>query len=158
VTETPTFTPTATMTSTATPTATMTPTPEPTPTMTPTPTPVAPTVPAEATGASGQVAVDSLSPHGSCPDVIVQVFGERSTEACVIALCESGYDPGAIGDHGASLGLFQLWTGWATWYGVPVEALFDAHTNTLVAKAVLEHRGRWGGIGGWSCADKWGIW
>lgn len=62
-----------------------------------------------------------------------------------------------MGDGGASLGPFQLWTGWAAWYGVPVEALHDMETNTRVAKAILDYRGRWGGRGGWSCADLLGI-
>ena len=74
-----------------------------------------------------------------------------------MAWCESRYNPLAVGDNGNSLGLFQLWTGWAKWYGVPVEALLNIETNTAVARAVLEHRGRWGGAGGWTCADLEGI-
>ena len=70
-----------------------------------------------------------------------------------IAWCESHYSPGAVGDSGNSLGLFQLWSGWAR----PGEDLFDPLTNARVAVRVREIRGRFGGGGGWSCADLNGI-
>ena len=70
-----------------------------------------------------------------------------------IAWCESHYSPGAVGDSGNSLGLFQLWSGWAQ----PGEDLFDALTNARVAVRVRDIRGRFGGGGGWSCATNNGI-
>lgn len=121
---------------TATPAAT--PTPDPTPV--PSPPPAA--VSAQEVG---------------CPGVILDEFGELAGEACRISYCESRWFPGVTGDSGRSLGLFQLWTGWATWYGVPPDALYDPATNARVARAVREHRGRWGGAGGWTCADLLGI-
>lgn len=96
--------------------------------------------------------------HGTgCPAIIVETFGAHADAACAVAWCESRWHPHAVGDGGNSLGLFQLWTGWAAWYGVPVEALYDPVTNTAVARAVLDYRGRWGGKGGWTCADLLGI-
>lgn len=70
-----------------------------------------------------------------------------------IAWCESKYSPGAVGDSGNSLGLFQLWAGW--FYGG--EDPYDPLTNARVAVRVREIRGRFGGGGGWSCADLNGI-
>lgn len=70
-----------------------------------------------------------------------------------IAWCESKYSPGAVGDSGNSLGLFQLWSGWAQ----PGEDLFDPLTNARVAVRVREIRGRFGSKGGWSCADLNGV-
>lgn len=102
-----------------------------------------------------------------CPALIVDTFGDQANNACIVMYCESGGDSSATGDHGSSLGLFQINTGWsgpagpygwASWYGVPVEALYDPATNIAVAKAVLDYRGRWGGKGGWTCADLHGIW
>lgn len=70
-----------------------------------------------------------------------------------IAHCESRWRFDAVGDNGNSLGLHQLWHGWA-WAG---EDLMVAETNTWVAVRVREIRGRFGGKGGWSCADLLGI-
>jgi hypothetical protein len=70
-----------------------------------------------------------------------------------IAWCESQFSPWAKGDSGNSLGLFQLWSGWFR----AGEDPFDALTNARVAVRVREIRGRFGGGGGWSCADLNGI-
>lgn len=104
------------------------------------------------------VAASRSEPVENCPAVIGETFGEHAPAACAVAWCESSFDPHAVGDGGRSLGWFQLWTGWAAWYGVQVDALFDPATNAAVARAVFEHRGRWGGAGGWTCADLLGIW
>lgn len=127
VTETPTFTPTATMTSTATPTATMTPTPEPTPTMTPTPTPVAPTVPAPS--------------YNSCPDVITQVFGANAGAACRVAFCESSWNPNATGAAGER-GLFQIHPAYH------YDSTYDPLGNTLAAYRISSGGTNWSA---WSC-------
>lgn len=70
-----------------------------------------------------------------------------------IAFCESKYSPGAVGDSGNSLGVFQMWSGW--FYAG--EDPFDPLTNARVAVRVREIRGRFGGAGGWSCATNNGI-
>jgi len=70
-----------------------------------------------------------------------------------IGECESHYSPYAKGDSGSSLGWLQLWGGWFR----PGEDPFDAVTNARVAVRVREVRGRFGGGGGWSCADRLGI-
>ncbi len=93
----------------------------------------------------------------ACPAVIVEAFGARASEACAVAWCESKYDPGAIGDHGNSLGLFQLWKGWAPWAGYTADQLLEPAVNATVALKVLGYRERWSGEGGWSCADALGI-
>lgn len=74
-----------------------------------------------------------------------------------IAYCESRHRPFAVGDGGNSLGLFQLWTGWFPAAGYSVADAFDPVVNARVALYVRQVRGRWGGGGGWSCADLWGI-
>lgn len=94
----------------------------------------------------------------------VGVPAEWRADLKAIAFCESGYTdpatkvrywrPYAVGDSGASLGLHQLWYGWAR----EGEDLMVAETNTWVAVRVREIRGRFGGKGGWTCADLLGIW
>lgn len=68
-----------------------------------------------------------------------------------IAWCESRWNFSAIGDGGNSLGLMQLWYGWAKPAGVT--DLMDPLQNLIAAKYVREVRGRYGGGGGWSCAN-----
>lgn len=72
-----------------------------------------------------------------------------------IAHCESRWRPEAIGDGGNSIGLMQMWYGWASKAGVT--DLLDPVQNLIAAKYVREVRGRYGGGGGWTCADKVGI-
>lgn len=74
-----------------------------------------------------------------------------------ISQCESRHSPYAVGDGGNSLGMFQTWFGWARAYGVSVEELFDPLVNAKVALYIRGVRGRFGGAGGWSCADHLGI-
>ena len=70
-----------------------------------------------------------------------------------IAFCESHGRPAAVGDAGASLGLFQIWTGWFFEGEDPMNPL----TNARVALRIREIRGRFGGCGGWTCAGLLGI-
>jgi len=70
-----------------------------------------------------------------------------------IAWCESHWSPGAVGDSGNSLGLHQLWIGWAR----DGEDLMDPVTNSRVAVRIRETRGRFGGGGGWTCAEIVGV-
>ena len=89
-------------------------------------------------------------------DALLEVTGwpvEWRVEAKAIAWCESKWSPGAVGDGGNSLGLFQMWTGWFR----DGEDPFGPATNARVALRVREIRGRWGGGGGWSCAGLNGI-
>lgn len=79
---------------------------------------------------------------------------EWRADLAAIAWCESRWRAGAIGDGGASLGLHQLWGGWFR----PDEDPLDPVTNSRVAARVREIRGRFGGAGGWTCADRLGIW
>lgn len=72
-----------------------------------------------------------------------------------IAHCESRWRPDAVGDGGNSLGLLQMWYGWAKPAGVT--DLMDPLQNIIAAKYVREVRGRYGGGGGWSCANHLGI-
>lgn len=82
---------------------------------------------------------------------------ELHDQALTIAWCESRYRPGAVGDGGNSLGLWQLWTGWFAAAGYSVEQAYDPVVNSRVALYVRTTRGRWGGGGGWSCAGLNGI-
>lgn len=97
-----------------------------------------------------------------CPTLIVETFGDLASEACQISYCESRWQPDALGDISAtgepqSLGWFQLWRGWGRFVGVEPGALLDPAVNAATALRVREHRGRWGGAGGWTCADLLGI-
>ncbi len=111
----------------------------------------------------------------NCPPLIVETFGAVSEqlawEACAISLCETAGTWSAASHNTAgedSRGPFQLnvaWSGpsgpygWASWYGIDPDALFDFDTNVRVALDVRLHIGRWGGSSGWQrCAALWGIW
>lgn len=78
-------------------------------------------------------------------------------DALSVAWCESKWSPYAIGDGGNSLGAWQLWRGWFEPAGYSVGQAFDPLVNARVALYVRQVRGRFGGAGGWSCADREGI-
>jgi hypothetical protein len=79
---------------------------------------------------------------------------ELLAEALTVAWCESKWSPNAVGDGGASVGLFQLNVAtWFTYAGEDPEMWADPLTNARVAWAVMGYdagRGyeRWRQ---WSC-------
>jgi len=95
-------------------------------------------------GSLTEAEMDALLEHTGWPV-------EWRADAKAIAFCESKYSPGAVGDGGDSLGLWQLWTGWARAAGYEVAQLFDPEVNARVALYVRQVRGRFGGGGGWTC-------
>lgn len=88
-------------------------------------------------------------------------------EITAIGACESSggkrdengplFHPGETGDGGNSLGWLQLWYGWFPAAGEDVERWWDPVVNARTALYVREVRGRFGGAGGWTCADLSGI-
>ena len=74
-----------------------------------------------------------------------------------IAWCESRWRSDAVGDGGNSVGMWQMWRGWFSQAGIDGEAWADPVSNARVALYVRQVRGRFGGGGGWSCADHLGI-
>lgn len=154
---------------TATPTATSTPTPRlghadagdllarsegrpvkvitPTPTATPTSVPPGRVVtwsiqPQYTPGLSEAEMVDVLRSAGWPEDVIPY--------ALTVTWCESRWQPGAIGDYGASLGIFQIQPQWHTWRlnAVGGGDWLDAVTNARVAL----HLWQTNGWQPWTCA------
>lgn len=127
--------------------------------------PVLPTpgpTPGEVVAQSEPVAVQTVSANAVEPRTWVLSPTERVTLYAIagvptkyipilegIGYCESKHSPGAVGDGGNSLGWFQIWTGWFR----EGEDPFDPETNLRVALRIRETRGRWGGGGGWTCAD-----
>ena len=150
-----------------TPTPTATPTVEPTPTPTATPTlvprPVATPVPRVATPYQQPTARPAEVGAASVGGGYGAIFDAAGVPAAwraaltTIANCESGGDPSKIGDGGRSLGLFQLWTGWFAPAGYSTAQAFDPVVNARVAVYVRLTLGRFGGKGGWTCADLHGI-
>lgn len=75
-------------------------------------------------------------------------------EAKRVAWCESRWSPGAIGDGGNSVGLFQIgrsrpgWGGWFLYFGADESQWADPVTNARVALFVYEYSGSWKQ---WSC-------
>lgn len=120
---------------------------EPAPVETPVPTPMG--VTAQALSPSRSLRVDSLSAVYAEAEVPL----EWQADLGAIAECESHGDASKSGDSGESLGLHQLWRGWFR----EGEDPFDAVTNSRVAVRVRTIRGRYGGAGGWTCADILGI-
>jgi len=86
-------------------------------------------------------------PPGGCPDVIVHVFGERAGAACAISWCEARWNPGAVGDRGASVSYFQIQPQW--WQQVvPGEDLADPEVNVRAAYIISDGGRDWSA---WSC-------
>lgn len=61
--------------------------------------------------------------------------------ALAVAWCESRWRPTAVGDGGASLGLWQLWRGWFGWAGESEALWADPVVNARVALAVWRQHG-----------------
>lgn len=131
------------------PTATPTPTPTVTPTPQPTPTPV-PTVPTSWPAQLTASEMRELYAYAGVPAAWVEPL-------LTIAWCESRYRPNAQGDGSGSLGLHQLWSGWFSRAGYSTSQWADPVVNTKVALYVREQLGRFGGSGGWTCANIHGI-
>lgn len=69
------------------------------------------------------------------------------------AAAHNGTDP-----NGGSFGLAQLnGTYWFERYGEDFASWSDPVVNLRTARRLYEERGRFGGAGGWSCADRMGI-
>lgn len=133
-----------------------TPTPEP-----PTPTPVPPTpiptrVPPTPTPRPAPVQAAAV---GFDPRTVLESVAPAEWVEPLLAIgaCESGYRAGAVGDSGQSLGWLQIWRGWFPSFGYAESQAFDPVVNATVAVLIREQRGRFGGAGGWTCADKLGI-
>lgn len=77
-----------------------------------------------------------------CPELIVQTFGERSPQACSVALCESTWRSWAISPDGQNVGYFQINRIWGAY------ASTDPEIN--VAFAYQLSRGGWD-WSHWSC-------
>lgn len=101
--------------------------------------------------AEGQATAPALNenrtPPLACPAIILEVFGDAAPAACAIAFCESRYGAWAVGDHGASLGLFQIQPRWHQWR-VPGEDLMDADVNTRAAWLISNGGRDWSA---WTC-------
>jgi len=85
-----------------------------------------------------------------------------------IAFCESSGGRDTVnllaeGDSGNSVGFHQIgksrpgWDGWFIPAGLNEEMWSDPLVNTRAALYIREYRGRFGGAGGWTCADLLGI-
>ena len=86
--------------------------------------------------------------HGTgCPAIIVETFGARADAACAVAWCESRWNPGAVGDGGASLGAFQIQPRWHQWR-VPGEDLLDLTVNVRAAWLISSGGTDWSA---WTC-------
>lgn len=74
---------------------------------------------------------------------------ELHDAAMRVARCESSWSPGAIGDHGASLGLFQVnLKTWFPYAGEDPEQWADPIVNARVALAAYRYSDGWRQ---WSC-------
>lgn len=131
--------------------------PLPTPTLTPTPTATATptaTPTAEAITSWPRVLNESqmrsLYAQAGVPSDWVEPM-------LTIAWCESRYTTDALGDSSGSLGIHQLWSGWFSRAGYATSQWSDPVVNTKVALYVREELGRFGGSGGWTCANMNGI-
>lgn len=109
---------------------------------TPTPTAaIAPTVTAAAAETRGFGFAEG------CPAIIVETFGAHADAACAVAWCESRWNPGAVGDGGASLGAFQIQPRWHQWR-VPGEDLMDLAVNVRAAWLISSGGTDWSA---WTC-------
>ena len=109
-------------------------------------TPTAP-LPAAAIAPMVTAAAIDGGDRPQCPAVIVATFGEHAPAACAVAWCESRWNPGAVGDYGASLGLFQVQPRWHQWR-VPGEDLMDLTVNVRAAWLISSGGRDWSA---WTC-------
>lgn len=76
-----------------------------------------------------------------------------------IAWCESKYSPGAVGDSGNSVGLFQIgksrpgWQGWFLYFGIDEATAYDPVVNAQVAVLIVRYSVERGQdpFSAWSC-------
>lgn len=93
-------------------------------------------------------AAETQSPlTAGCPAVIVETFGEHAPADCAVAWCESHWRSDAVGDGGASLGMFQIQPRWHQWR-VPDEDLLDPSVNTRAAWLISSGGTDWSA---WTC-------
>lgn len=135
---------------TASPPTALTTSPEPA-TTEPTPTPVATPMLA----ATPQATAYAAAVPGTAEAWLAAADVPPSLRPAFAAIgaCESHHNPAAVGDSGNSLGWLQLWRGWFR----PGEDPYDPVVNAAVGLRVYQARGRFGGAGGWTCADILGI-
>lgn len=153
-------------------------TPEPVPT--PVPTPVVATYSAETVGAASAVAAGIFQdlplpamsmteakwalaqagwPEEEWPNILA-IGACESSGGVVDANGEPMFHPGETGDSGNSIGWLQLNKGWWNRWperGHRIELWMNPVENASVALDIWHARGRYGGAGGWSCADRLGI-
>ncbi|MFQ5382523.1 MAG: hypothetical protein ACE5EF_13020 [Dehalococcoidia bacterium] len=60
--------------------------------------------------------------------------------------------PDISGDKGASLGWLQIWEGWSKALAWDLDP-FDPIDAIKLGVTIRETRGKFGGAGGWTCAD-----
>jgi hypothetical protein len=80
--------------------------------------------------------------QSGCPEIIVQVFGERAPEACRVAYCESTWRSWAISPDGRNVGYFQINRIWGA------SASTDPETNVNFAYRLSQGGWDWSH---WSC-------
>ena len=133
--------------------------PEDKPIFTPPPKSPAPTLVEAATARTQQQGGGSLS-EAEVRAFLVEAGSpaEWIDDLVTISWCESHHQPWQIGDSGNSLGQYQMWSGWARPMGFTPDDLFDPLKAAQTAIYVRSVRGRFGGPGGWTCADLNGIW
>ena len=67
--------------------------------------------------------------------------------ALAVSWCESKWSPGALGDGGVSVGLFQIgrsrpgWNGWFIYFGIDESNWANPLTNAYTALLVYQHSG-----------------
>ena len=111
-----------------------------------------------------------LIPPPTTDDLVRSHFGDHAADALAVMDCESSGNPRAVGDDGASIGLFQIaWDNlWRTEYPADIREAADVpdgmtpsetrewlkvpDNNIRVAYWTWKLRGGWSGWGGWSCS------
>jgi hypothetical protein len=116
-------------------------------------------------------------PHGGLFDGLNDVWEAAGIpeewwwEFAIIADCESRWTPSQVGDGGLAKGLLQIhWypqADWRGWFEAALAAGYvsesdrdlwaDPVVNAKVGHFIRVNRGRFGGFGGWTCADLRGI-
>ena len=74
-----------------------------------------------------------------------------------LAHCESSFSPGAVGDSGASRGLYQIQRLWFDLAGEDWEQAFDPAVNLRVAMRIVRYQIERGQppFNAWTCARGW---
>ena len=84
-------------------------------------------------------------------ETILDVFGDKGSEALKVAFCESSLNPDSQHQTSSATGLFQIMRGTFKQFKCTGDPL-NAIDNTICAKKIYDYYGSWNTRGGWAAS------